>query len=223
METGFYYLQSRYYDPALGRFLNADSYASTGQGFLGFNMFAYCGNKPCNCADYRGQDAIVLLDYTRQGHIGALVQDSSGTWYYYYWGTTINLITLAPTLAGFDMPPLEILKEYSGDLSLSSINANCGYSGSFDRFMYIKGDFSDFLVYTNQRSNEAYNLYSNNCSQHTLSLLASCDSHSNRQFSLRYAQDDVLPVAAYGKLQQRPVFTNGGKSFGSANRINMIA
>ena len=31
-ETGFYYLQSRYYDPAIGRFVNADSYASTGQG-----------------------------------------------------------------------------------------------------------------------------------------------------------------------------------------------
>ncbi len=34
-ETGFYYLQSRYYDPALGRFINADCYASTGQGFVG--------------------------------------------------------------------------------------------------------------------------------------------------------------------------------------------
>ena len=41
-ETGFYYLQSRYYDPENHRFINADSYASTGQGFLGVNMFAYC-------------------------------------------------------------------------------------------------------------------------------------------------------------------------------------
>ncbi len=29
-ETGFYYLQSRYYDPVNRRFINADSYASTG-------------------------------------------------------------------------------------------------------------------------------------------------------------------------------------------------
>ena len=43
-ETGFYYLQSRYYDPAIGRFINADSYATTGQGIIGCNMFAYCGN-----------------------------------------------------------------------------------------------------------------------------------------------------------------------------------
>ena len=53
-ETGFYYLQSRYYDPALGRFLNADSYASTGQGFLGYNMFAYCGNNPVLYGDWSG-------------------------------------------------------------------------------------------------------------------------------------------------------------------------
>ena len=36
-ESGLYYLQSRYYDPNIGRFINADSYASTGQGILGFN------------------------------------------------------------------------------------------------------------------------------------------------------------------------------------------
>lgn len=53
-ETGFYYLQSRYYDPALGRFINADSYASTGQGFLGYNMFAYCGNRPLVTVDFFG-------------------------------------------------------------------------------------------------------------------------------------------------------------------------
>ena len=28
-ETGLYYLQSRYYDPEIGRFLNADAFAST--------------------------------------------------------------------------------------------------------------------------------------------------------------------------------------------------
>ena len=38
-ETGLYYLQSRYYDPQIGRFINADQFASTGQGFLGYNMF----------------------------------------------------------------------------------------------------------------------------------------------------------------------------------------
>ena len=41
-ETTLYYLQSRYYAPELGRFINADAYISTGRGILGNNMFAYC-------------------------------------------------------------------------------------------------------------------------------------------------------------------------------------
>ena len=54
IETKFYYLQSRYYDPELGRFINADAYASTGQGILGNNMFSYCNNNPVVFADQTG-------------------------------------------------------------------------------------------------------------------------------------------------------------------------
>ena len=62
-ECNLYYLQSRYYDPSTGRFLNADSYPSTGQGILGNNMFAYCGNNPVNRVDYTGQLWSELLDF----------------------------------------------------------------------------------------------------------------------------------------------------------------
>ena len=48
-------MQSRYYDPVVGRFLNADGYVSTGQGILGYNMFAYCNNNPINSTAYLGE------------------------------------------------------------------------------------------------------------------------------------------------------------------------
>ena len=54
-ETDLYYLQSRYYDPGMGRFINADSYPSTGQGVLGNNMFAYCNNNPVILTDPYGE------------------------------------------------------------------------------------------------------------------------------------------------------------------------
>lgn len=57
-ETKLYYLQSRYYDPAICRFINADVYAATGQDFIGNNMFAYCGNNPVNAKDPQGTLAI---------------------------------------------------------------------------------------------------------------------------------------------------------------------
>ena len=53
-EYALYYLQSRYYDPQLGRFINADNYPSTGQGLLGNNMFAYCNNNPIAYVDPSG-------------------------------------------------------------------------------------------------------------------------------------------------------------------------
>ena len=53
-ETGMYYLNSRYYNPKMGRFISADAYVSTGQGLLGYNMYAYCLNNPVNYVDPSG-------------------------------------------------------------------------------------------------------------------------------------------------------------------------
>ena len=62
-ETGFYYLQSRYYDPENHRFINADCYASTGQGFIGTNAFSYCGNAPSSRTDGYGFAWTDLLEF----------------------------------------------------------------------------------------------------------------------------------------------------------------
>ena len=51
-ETSLYYLQSRYYDPEVGRFINADGQLN--EGVLGYNMFAYCENDPVNGSDPYG-------------------------------------------------------------------------------------------------------------------------------------------------------------------------
>ena len=54
-ETGWYYLQSRYYDPEIGRFINADNMVITGSDLTGLNLFAYCGNNPVSRVDPSGQ------------------------------------------------------------------------------------------------------------------------------------------------------------------------
>ena len=53
-ETGFYYLKSRYYDPYVQRFINADGQLSMGSDLTGMNLFAYCGNNPVNRIDSEG-------------------------------------------------------------------------------------------------------------------------------------------------------------------------
>ena len=59
-ETGLYYLQSRYYNPEIGRFINADKYISTGHDILGSNAYAYCLNNPMNHVDSTGTLAVSL-------------------------------------------------------------------------------------------------------------------------------------------------------------------
>jgi len=53
-ETGFYYLNSRYYDPQVGRFINADGIVGANQDLLGYNLFAYCFNNVVNMFDVDG-------------------------------------------------------------------------------------------------------------------------------------------------------------------------
>ena len=53
-ESNLYYLTSRYYNPEIGRFINADGQLSTGQDVLGTNLYAYCANNPVFRTDAGG-------------------------------------------------------------------------------------------------------------------------------------------------------------------------
>ena len=55
-DTAMYYLQSRYYDPTTGRFINADNTAfiSSSGTAIGDNIYTYCENNPINRSDREG-------------------------------------------------------------------------------------------------------------------------------------------------------------------------
>ena len=60
-ETSLYYLQSRYYDPEVGRFINADAFVSTDiSSPLSANMFSYCENNPVMKQDPTGELGVVV-------------------------------------------------------------------------------------------------------------------------------------------------------------------
>ncbi len=60
-----YYLQSRYYDPEICRFINADStdYLGATGTLLSYNLFAYCENDPVNEIDVTGCYSFVVNKY----------------------------------------------------------------------------------------------------------------------------------------------------------------
>lgn len=119
-ETGLYYLQSRYYDPVTGRFINADVYCDTNTDIFGTNMFTYCNNDPINQVDPEGTDAAwvqfsdaVPVAWWTEGHTSLLLQDASNNWWYFYWGPkhaylrpcgkdSFSLAELNSYLSGFD-------------------------------------------------------------------------------------------------------------------------
>jgi RHS repeat-associated protein len=73
-EIGFYYCNSRYYNPEWGRWLNADSVnyldpSSTN----GFNLYAYCGNNPVIKSDVDGNVAWWIIGAAIGAVVGAVV------------------------------------------------------------------------------------------------------------------------------------------------------
>ena len=65
-ESNLYYLNARYYDPQIKRFINPDAILGANGGLVGYNMYAYCNNDPVDYSDLSGnrmvlrpEDAIV--------------------------------------------------------------------------------------------------------------------------------------------------------------------
>ena len=82
-ETGLYYLNSRYYDPEVGRFINADDVQYLDPETLGgLSLYAYCLDNPVMYADPSGcfcfVGAIILAGAIVGGLLGALSAASTG-------------------------------------------------------------------------------------------------------------------------------------------------
>ena len=67
-ETGLYYLNSRYYNPDMGRFINADGIIGANQDMLGYNLYAYVSNNPINYSDPSGEWAENAIDFRFRGN-----------------------------------------------------------------------------------------------------------------------------------------------------------
>ena len=194
-DTGFYYLQSRYYDPAVGRFINADAFAYTGQGFLGYNMFAYCLNNPIIHNDTAGTDAYVLINRNGAvgfGHMGFIAQDDEGEWWHFYWGMEYG-ICFAPALLNIDVGVKTwcVKLECGEPISLEGINASGQYDKGYDDMLYIPGDFSVSVERAKSISGD-YNLYRDNCAQLSLKLLM--ESETNYMVALDAALGQAIPI-----------------------------
>ena len=72
-ETGLYYLQSRYYDASVRRFINADDmkYIGNSGSYISYNLYAYCENSPVYMVDNYGKSPIQIISAIGFGVLGA--------------------------------------------------------------------------------------------------------------------------------------------------------
>lgn len=77
-ETELYYLSSRYYDPKVSRFINADSTDAvlSANGLYDQNLFAYCDNNPVMRTDMGGEIWNLIVGGAIGGFIGAVTSMS---------------------------------------------------------------------------------------------------------------------------------------------------
>ena len=71
-ETGLYYVSGRYYDPEIGRWINADALVDQ-SSVLGYNLFAYCCNNPVNMADTTGNLPFFAITAVIGAVVGAVI------------------------------------------------------------------------------------------------------------------------------------------------------
>ena len=82
-ETGLYYVSSRYYDPAIGRFISPDTtdiLTATPMGLTDKNLYAYCDNNPVVRVDRNGQFWDYVVDIGFLAWSVADVVNDPGDW-----------------------------------------------------------------------------------------------------------------------------------------------
>ena len=200
--TGLYYLQSRYYDPNVGRFINSDTYMATGSGWVGNNMFVYCLNNPINMADGNGKDAIVVVEFIWGenglpvvGHISAYIQDAEGNWYV----TEFN---------GSRPKNAKIYLDPANESMLQKMLDGEEMPGK--QYEYFKGDFSKSYEYASTLDGTnygGYKFFANNCADYVHDVLSKGKFSNNELTTYLEDREPLVPIIYLRRLKFRDKWT----------------
>ncbi|MBO5065202.1 MAG: RHS repeat-associated core domain-containing protein [Clostridia bacterium] len=162
--SGMYYLQSRYYDPQTGRFINADdtNYLNATGTVLGCNLFAYCENDPVNFVDSSGfykDYAFTIVPYMR-------VEDIV-----YSISRNVQSTSKTDLKANVCYVPVSGKKYYSYNADVLYIASNSAISVKYSNFQnryamypyyyttyYHKKTYNEWLYYIAQRHTTVFDV-----------------------------------------------------------------
>lgn len=151
LETGLYYLQSRYYNPEIGRFISSDGLLGQKGDILSTNMYAYCANNPVMYIDPSGESftlvLVILLSLIFVGTTVALVPE------------IVDVVKNNTSVSGYASPdPYAVGYEFLGVGSEAIYIADgktCNLSGECTAYQGGSAHYGIFgLDYTNLGGNE---------------------------------------------------------------------
>ena len=145
-ETGLYYLQSRYYDPETGRFINCDSpdFIGISESFTSWNGFAYCENNWVNDMDPSGEVAISVI----LGTILGMVFGAMG----FFLDIIIKDLTLIQNAEKFKNKVRDVLSNWQGKGKLFLKVIMGGIDGAFsttNKYQLYKNIYNVIKTCTN--------------------------------------------------------------------------
>ena len=147
VETGLFWLSSRYYSPELCRFISPDSVDYLDPSSInGLNLYAYCNNDPINYADPSGHVAISIgLLLAIGGIVGAVIGAGASvagqylangcSWENFSWGQLALDTVLGGVSGMLSMSPL-------GWGTMIAANAGIGFVGAVGGHLINGSDFS---------------------------------------------------------------------------------
>ena len=171
-ETGYYYLQSRYYDPSICRFINADipEIAEITKDIPdGLNLFAYCNNDAVNYSDAFGNRRYSIRSYSRSWVTMFLLKNTSYVYDYEstVWsftkirGVVITMKTFAKYSVGrgslFSISKRGELSSSFGGLSVSVMRGSTTFSSTFT---YRGSSIGAFIGLSSRYVNMGYYAFS---------------------------------------------------------------
>ena len=134
VETGLYYLQTRYYEPRAGRFLNADSVDYIAPDIIGgLNLYAYCNNNPVMYSDPEGTFVLVLIGAVAGAvasvlgrMIGDRLSGEDSTWQEYIGSAISGAVSGALAATGVGLVAAAVVGSVASDTTTWALNTATG-------------------------------------------------------------------------------------------------
>ena len=142
-ETSLYYLNSRYYDPRTGRFINVDEIEileNTNNFANGLNLYAYCLNNPVNDIDSEGnlswwQKLLIGLAVLIVGAFITAITAGTGTGFWAAFGSALLTSTIQTGISAGISAGIGLI---AGGISTGTFEGalNGFFNGFVDGFMW---------------------------------------------------------------------------------------